>query len=113
MMFLDFIGRFPASAKRRNRDQDWHVKCPAHDDGEAPSQFSLHVTGEADRILLRCFAGCQAEAIVTALKLTMADLYFSSPWPPAGTNGTRLLQGQAIQSRALPEGPSEPLATLL
>ena len=47
------------------------AKCPGHDDGSA----SLSVAEGSDgRILVWCFAGCDAEAIVAALGLTLADL---------------------------------------
>lgn len=50
----------------------WIARCPAHDDGRP----SLSVAeGEAGQVLLNCFAGCSAEEIVTALDLTMADLF--------------------------------------
>jgi 5S rRNA maturation endonuclease (ribonuclease M5) len=50
-----------------------HVaRCPAHQDDRA----SLSV-GEGDdgRVLLRCFAGCEPEAVVAALGLEMKDLF--------------------------------------
>lgn len=49
----------------------WMAKCPVHDD----SKPSLSVSAEGDRILLHCHAGCETEAIVQALGLTMKDLF--------------------------------------
>jgi hypothetical protein len=47
------------------------AKCPAHDD-KTPS---LSVDEGTDgRVLLKCHAGCEAEAIVSAVGKTMADL---------------------------------------
>ena len=55
------------------------ARCPAHDDRHS----SLSVAeGDDGRVLLRCFAGCTAEAIVGALGLTLADLF------PARTGGS-------------------------
>jgi hypothetical protein len=45
--------------------------CPAHDD----TTESLSFTDEDDRLLVHCFAGCSGEKIVSALGLTMADLF--------------------------------------
>jgi putative DNA primase/helicase len=77
MTLLQLLVRFPQ--RRKNGYQDWHVPCPAHDDDrQHPEKFSLHVTGDVDRILLHCFAGCPVEAILGALRLAASDLFFSS-----------------------------------
>jgi len=58
----------------------WKALCPAHDDKEP----SLSVSeGDDDRALLHCFAGCDNEEILAALRLGMGDLF------PASTNGHR------------------------
>ncbi len=51
--------------------------CPAHQD-RSPS---LSVAEGRKGILLRCFAECDKPAIVAALGLTMADLFFDAPSP--------------------------------
>jgi putative DNA primase/helicase len=49
----------------------WIASCPAHDDRRP----SLSVrAGEDGRILVKCHAGCDAEAIVRALGLSLSDL---------------------------------------
>lgn len=53
------------------KDQ-WKVQCPAHDDRN-PS-LSVGVADDG-RLLLHCHAGCDTEAVVDALGLTMADLF--------------------------------------
>jgi hypothetical protein len=56
----------------RGTDGRFEAKCPAHDDQHA----SLSVTtGDDGRVLLKCHAGCEASAIVTALHLEWADLF--------------------------------------
>lgn len=45
--------------------------CPAHDD----KKQSLSVKQGDKRALVHCFAGCTAEAVVTALGMTLADLF--------------------------------------
>jgi hypothetical protein len=49
----------------------WTSKCPAHPD-DAPS-LSLS-EGQNGRTLLKCHAGCNLEAILNALNLTVADI---------------------------------------
>src|SRR5262245_31701855 len=57
----------------------WKALCPAHEDRNA----SLSVAeGTGGRILCHCFAGCTKESIVTALELTMSDLFNESPSQP-------------------------------
>lgn len=66
-------------AKYRN---GWSALCPAHND----STPSLSIdTGEDGRVLLCCHAGCECEDIVTALGLTMRDLFpddVDTHWKP-------------------------------
>lgn len=47
--------------------------CPAHDD-RTPS---LSVTLAEDRILLHCFAGCDNDAILSAIGCTFSDLFLT------------------------------------
>ena len=46
--------------------------CPAHDD-RSPS-LSIRETDDG-RVLLHCFAGCDAESVLSALSLEFSDLY--------------------------------------
>lgn len=50
----------------------WRAKCPAHDS----SGLSLAI-GEGDNggILLHCFAGCDAVDVVSAIGLSLSDLF--------------------------------------
>jgi len=51
---------------------DWYACCPAHDD-KTPS---LHITERENGIvLLHCFAGCSAQAVLDAVGLRWGDLY--------------------------------------
>jgi len=49
----------------------WVARCPAHQDKKA----SLSIKLDSDRILVHCHAGCSPEAVVSAVGLTMADLF--------------------------------------
>ncbi|MEW6038014.1 MAG: DNA primase [Pseudomonadota bacterium] len=59
----------------------WMAKCPAHKD-RTPS-LSIRQC-EDGRILVFCFAGCAAEDIVSAVGLTLADLFPERPPPLEG-----------------------------
>lgn len=55
-------------------------QCPAHDDGRP----SLHVSRGTDgRVLVRCFASCDWQAIITAIGIPSRYLYSSPPVDPA------------------------------
>lgn len=56
----------------RRSGAGYTARCPAHDD-RSPS-LSMCEGGDG-RVLLRCFAGCSAREIVTALGLGMRDLF--------------------------------------
>lgn len=49
----------------------WQACCPAHEDLNP----SLSISPADDKVLLHCFAECTTEAVVTALGLTMKDLF--------------------------------------
>lgn len=56
----------------RECNGSWKALCPAHDDREP----SLSVSeGDEGKALLRCFASCETEEIVSALGLEMKDLF--------------------------------------
>lgn len=65
---------------RSNGTNKWMCQCPAHED-RIPS-LSVRL-GEDGRVLLHCFSGCPAQAVVGALGLTLTDLFPDSepdPW---------------------------------
>ena len=63
------LSRVP-DAKKTARG--WQARCPAHDD-RGPS-LSIGI-GRDDRVLLRCFAGCEAVDVARALGLELRDLF--------------------------------------
>lgn len=72
----EILSRFPRV--RRNGQNDWHVPSPAHDDNtQDPAKFSLHLTVEADRLLIYCFAGCLTRAVLEKLGLPESALFLS------------------------------------
>jgi hypothetical protein len=49
----------------------WRACCPAHDS----SGRSLAIADRDGRVLLHCFAGCSAGAVLSSVGLTFGDLY--------------------------------------
>ena len=49
----------------------WMALCPAHDD-RSPS---LSIAQEGDKVLVHCFAGCEADDVLAAVDLAWRDLY--------------------------------------
>jgi hypothetical protein len=67
----------PALRKVTPRGSGWKACCPvasAHKHGDQTPSLDL---GEGDdgRVLLKCYAGCSAQAIVEALGLTLRNLF--------------------------------------
>jgi hypothetical protein len=59
----------------------WTSKCPAHDDRDPSLSIGVATDG---RVLLRCHAGCTADAIVGSVGLKMSDLFVpAAPGPRA------------------------------
>src|SRR3989442_2327306 len=61
----DSLATVTGNGTRRN------ARCPAHED-HTPS---LSVTATEDRVLIHCHAGCSTDEVLTALNLTVRDLY--------------------------------------
>lgn len=59
----------------------WKACCPAHNDKNP----SLAITETSDGVvLLRCWAGCSAQAVVSAIGLEMRDLFPGNNRPRRG-----------------------------
>ncbi|MBI5093854.1 MAG: AAA family ATPase, partial [Candidatus Hydrogenedentes bacterium] len=56
--------------------EKWMALCPAHADKNPSLSVS---TGEDGKTVLKCFAGCETQAIVEALGLRMSDLFPDAP----------------------------------
>jgi len=61
---------------RRTGDGKWLACCPAHQD-KSPS-LAIKQTDDG-KILIHCFAGCEVDAIVSAVGLTLAALMPDNP----------------------------------
>lgn len=69
------------SGVRQTGPSRWIARCPAHDD-RSPS-LAVRETDDG-RILIHCFGGCDVSAVVTAVGLTLSDLF-----PPRENAGTK------------------------
>jgi len=66
---LDRLDGVKSSGSRKDQ---WTALCPAHDDGKASLSVGV---GKDGRRLLKCQARCSTEDVVSALDLTMSDLF--------------------------------------
>ena len=92
---IDLILPLLMKARQRQPGQ-WSACCPGHDD-KRPS-LSVRETPEG-AVLVHCFSGCSADAVVAALGLSLADLF-----PPRKLSGNEpkrqprlLTAGQALE----------------
>ncbi|MFD1040825.1 CHC2 zinc finger domain-containing protein [Pseudoxanthomonas kaohsiungensis] len=76
----------------RRAGRDWIALCPAHDD-RSPSLAIA--SGDADVVLLHCFAGCAASDVVHSIGLTLADLFPR----PRGLGGPRTRNRISAEAR--------------
>ncbi len=65
-------------ARPNGRDR-WMACCPAH--GDSSPSLSIK-EAEDGRVLVHCFAGCEAGDVVAAVGLTLADLFPKQPDRP-------------------------------
>ena len=72
---------------RQTGEHQHEAKCPAHEDRHPSLAIGL---GDDGRVLLRCQAGCEFEAIVAALGMEPCDLF--------ADNGQQSGNAQARQS---------------
>jgi putative DNA primase/helicase len=72
------LAHLPSAKKTKG---GWSARCPVHDDRKASLSISQGDDGTA---LLKCHAGCDTEAVLSAIGLKMADLF-----PKHGTTPNR------------------------
>jgi putative DNA primase/helicase len=68
-MVTELLSRFDGV---RQSGRGWTARCPAHDDQRSSLSISH---GDTQPWVLKCHAGCSADAIVEAAGLTMADIH--------------------------------------
>lgn len=87
----------------RGHDGQYMCKCPAHRDGKASLSVGL---GRDNRILLKCQAGCDTAAVLSALGLEQKDLFAetSSALPNYGSTTKRKDHGPIVATYTYPSG---------
>lgn len=60
----------------------WLACCPAHEDKSPSLSIMQNDTG---KVFVHCFAGCEGEAIMASINMTLSDLYPDRIEPPNGT----------------------------
>jgi hypothetical protein len=67
------VGRILERLKKvqRTAPGKWRACCPAHDSAGR----SLAIADRDGRVLIHCFAGCTADAVLSSVGLTFGDLY--------------------------------------
>ena len=111
MRIEDFLALLEPPRKRQDSQGSYICRCPAHDD----STESLHVKlgrnkyGK-DIILVKCFAGCDREAILAALGLKQKDLTCDARDDPPFDGGTVRIARPTYERRREHKGsaPAEP-----
>lgn len=92
----------------------WMARCPAHRD-RSPSLSIREANG---KILLHCFAGCNAEAVCSAIGIRLADLFSQSrkkraPAPRIVHDAERQLVAGRLRSRLAPSDRERPVTVVL
>ena len=71
----------------------WKACCPAHDDKNP----SLAITETSDgTVLLKCWAGCTAQDIVSAIGLELRDLFPGAKQPRRGPSKQAIEHERAV-----------------
>jgi hypothetical protein len=79
----------------------WMARCPSHDDRNPSLSIG---EGRDGRVLVRCWAGCPTEAVLSKLGLRMSDLFDGPPPSPEQVRKAALERAQrdaeALKRRA-------------
>ena len=75
MQIDEFVGRLSGVKRKGDR---FLALCPAHEDHKPSLSVS---SGDDRRILVKCLAGCQTDAVLRSMGLEMADLFGAAPTP--------------------------------
>lgn len=81
--------------KSRKTGKGYIAKCPAHADRSASLSLAEGTDG---RVLLHCFAGCPAAAVLGSIGLSLADLYPRVITTNMGPVERRELRQRAVES---------------
>jgi hypothetical protein len=74
------LAKIPSAKKSRS---GWSARCPAHEDQQASLSIGV---GDNGVVLVKCHTGCDTAAIVSAVGLTLADLFPKTACSPPTRN---------------------------
>jgi hypothetical protein len=79
---LNLLSQFLTHFQRvTSSDDNSHTaQCPAHEDQK--NSLSITYNPETQKILLKCFAGCEVKQIIERAGLTLQDLFLNTTDPP-------------------------------
>ena len=90
----EVAARFPSAKPTRD---GWAIKCPVHDDRVASVSLSA---GDQGRVLLHCHAGCATGDILSAVGLTVTDLFDAMPVAPVVARPVPVLTSRRVTETA-------------
>ena len=64
-----------AHGSRQDRTGKWNCPVPNHGKGSGDQHASLSVREDGEKVIIKCFAGCERDKILGALGLSWEDLY--------------------------------------
>jgi Protein of unknown function (DUF3987)/Domain of unknown function (DUF3854) len=93
----------------REEGEEFRCRCPGHEDNGP----SLYVEAREDRILIRCNAGCSAQAVCDRLDHDMSDLFLTADEPMVETEPDLIVaEGQVSSNSAVATMTSTTAATV-
>ncbi len=86
----NLLAKLPGAKKA---GKGWLARCPAHDDRKASLSIAQGNDGKA---LLKCHAGCDTSAILSASGLKLSDLFLPKVGPTPNRNGKATANGRTF-----------------
>ncbi len=81
----------------RHTSHGWQARCPAHDDRHP----SLTVKEGDKGLLVKCWSGCDLEAICAAVHIRVADLFYKTTSDRRTIRAERLVRQKRQRGRAV------------
>lgn len=81
--------------KVTGRNGMWRARCPGH--GSRSQTLAIR-EAEDGRILLKCFAGCSAQEVVSAVGMDLSDLMPDGPIPDQPARKFRIPAGEVLNA---------------
>ncbi len=79
----------------RHTSHGWQARCPAHDDRHP----SLSIKEGDEGLLVKCWSGCDLEAICAAVHIRVADLFYKTTKDPRAIRAAHQARRHRQQAR--------------